>query len=942
MQIDFRIHYHTQWGQQLYIVGSIPELGAWDIEQAKPLQYTYDGHWRASLFLHDLPADVEYIYILKDENLGETQQEWGSPRRLSLALQSPRVVLEDTWRAQHHPENVFYSSTFSKALFKADVFHTNPVPFEEGKVKLRLQISAPRIEPGQQLCISGNVEALGNWTREQVVLMGNPRHPLWEVEVLVDPYRALEYKFGLYDTQRQQLIALEDRYNRVLAPDLLMLAGEASTIVVRDEYFEHPQGVWKGAGMAIPVFSLRSEKSLGCGEFKDIKKLADWMEQTGLKMIQVLPINDTMATGTWTDSYPYASISVYALHPMYLNLEALGGLNEFQLTQLAVERQKLNALPEVDYEAVTQFKLSMAREIFDQQYASIGQDAKYHSFLKQHESWLPSYAAFCYLRDKFGTVNFNEWGEYAEFSPSILEQLNMPWTESHRQINFYCFLQYHLDKQLRKAAKYTRKKGIALKGDIPIGIYRYSVDAWVNPQLYHMDGQAGAPPDPFSASGQNWGFPTYNWEEMAKDGYQWWRSRLQQLSRYFDAFRIDHILGFFRIWEIPIEHVQGLMGVFNPVQALRREDFLKAGISFDEKRFCEPYISEELIENTFGDHQNWVKEHFLSPAEAGRYQLQAVFDTQKKIEAFFQQEWAQPETFASESTEEEELGYGLGPTVSLSNETGIFSRMQALSPAERDSLRDGLYDLVSNCVVFRDKNPEVEGYHFRIFTDKTHSFKSLHVDVQEALMPMYYDYFYHSQEAFWEEKALQKLPALKEASEMLICGEDLGMVPERVPSVMRDLNMLSLEIQRMSKNPQTEFLQEEDIPYWSVCSPSTHDMSPIRLWWEEMKTKQRQRFYQNELGFRGRAPKQCEPYIALQMLYQHLEWPSMWAIFPLQDLLAFDEKLRSAYPDKERINIPANPQHYWRYRMHLNLEDLMEAQTFNEYLKDILEETGRI
>jgi 4-alpha-glucanotransferase len=188
---------------------------------------------------------------------------------------------------------------------------------------------------------------------------------------------------------------------------------------------------------------------------------------------------------------------------------------------------------------------------------------------------------------------------------------------------------------------------------------------------------------------------------------------------------------------------------------------------------------------------------------------------------------------------------------------------------------------------------------------------------------------------------MTKLPAIKAATNMLICGEDLGMVPACVPGVMKALDFFSLEIQRMSKNPASEFLQAKDIPYFSVCSPSTHDMSPVRAWWEESDRAQIQRFYQQELQKQGEAPHFCEPFIAEAIMQQHLSWPSMWAIFSIQDILAIDPILRRANPFEERINEPSNPQHYWRYRLHISLEELLQEGSFNQKVRDLLLLAGR-
>ena len=254
--------------------------------------------------------------------------------------------------------------------------------------------------------------------------------------------------------------------------------------------------------------------------------------------------------------------------------------------------------------------------------------------MTKHGFWLKPYALFCYFRDKFKTVDFKKWEIGSRFSKALLRKYTNTKAADFDEIAFYYFLQYYLAEQLKEAATYAREQQLILKGDIPIGIYRHSVDAWTSPELFNMDGQAGAPPDPFSEIGQNWGFPTYNWVEMAKDGYQWWQQRLQQMAHYFDAFRIDHILGFFRIWDIPITQVEGSFGIFNQAIPIQKEEFAARGISFDKERFCTPYIPEHLIYQLFGENTGFVLSTFLQLKSPQFYQFLPQYDTQRKIEVW--------------------------------------------------------------------------------------------------------------------------------------------------------------------------------------------------------------------------------------------------------------------------------------------------------------------
>ncbi len=432
---------------------------------------------------------------------------------------------------------------------------------------------------------------------------------------------------------------------------------------------------WKGAGTAIPVFALRSEDDFGVGEFLDLKKMVDWAVLTGQTFLQLLPVNDTTMFGTLDDSYPYNANSTFALHPQFINLPAAGVPVDKEYLKL---QKQLNSFvkdgrPETDYVSVNREKRRLLRKAFDANWKSLSRTKAYRNFLAANREWLIPYSRFCALRDEFGTPDFSQWGEFAVYDEARLER----WNKSHRsETDFNCFLQFHLDAQFRQVRDYAHSKGVVLKGDLPIGISRTSADAWQFPKLFNMDSQAGAPPDAFSADGQNWGFPTYNWEEMAKDGYAWWKARLRKMSEYFDAFRIDHILGFFRIWQIPVPEKSGLAGYFSPAL---------------------PYSADEL--------RSW--------------------------------------------------GYG--------------NRMDRFI---EDPHRPGWY------------HPRIDA---------------------KDLGDLYIDFFYRRHNEFWKHNAMGKLSALLGSTNMLACGEDLGMIPACVPEVMQRLNILSLEIQRMPKDPAQTF-----------------------------------------------------------------------------------------------------------------------------------------
>ena len=525
----------------------------------------------------------------------------------------------------------------------------------------------------------------------------------------------------------------------------------------------------------------------------------------------------------------------------------------------------------------------------------------YHNYFERNKHWLVPYAAFCYLRDQYGTVDFSKWPAYKKYNATEINKLTDPKSEAFTDIGLHYFIQYQLHIQLQEATTYAHANGIIVKGDIAIGVYRHGADAWQNPELYHLDFQAGAPPDDFAVTGQNWGFPTYNWQHMREDGFAWWKQRFEQMSHYFDAFRIDHILGFFRIWSIPMDAVEGIMGHFVPAIPVHINEFNGKGIWFDHARYTKPFITENVLWQVFGYDNELVKSLFLKHNGNGVYELKTEFSTQRLVEQYF---------------------------TTLDNDS------------HHSKIQQGLYNLISNVILFEEENTNAQQFHFRFGMENTTSFKNLEWNTQQQLRELYLDYFFRRQDDFWMKEAMQKLPALKRVTNMLVCGEDLGLVPACVPDVMKQLGLLSLEIQRMPKDPTKQFFHPNDAPYLSVVTPSTHDMSTIRGWWEEDRERIQQ-FYNADLGQWGTAPVYCEAWINKAIVLQHLYSPAMWSVFQLQDLLGMDEMLRRDNPADERINIPANPKHYWQYRMHISLEELLAAKEFGEELKNNIKVSGR-
>jgi len=899
MNLQFYLRFHTEFGQSLWISGTPEELGMEDPEKAVAMAYLNEEFWHVAITIPKKNWDkngITYKYYLKNKE-NELLGEWGYDKVITLPTKGiEEIQLHDTWNHAGEYENAFFTAPFNNVLLKH--IHSK----DKGKTSKHhthiFKVKAPLLNKHEAICLSGSGKTLGNWLEDDAILLSK-EDGWWSVHIdMPESGFPVAYKYAVFNTKENRLVKYESGDNRLLHSN----APPHRVTIIHDGFVHLPNDTWKGAGVSIPVFSLRSKSSFGVGEFADIKLLVDWAKESGLKLIQILPVNDTIATNTWIDSYPYAAISAFALHPIYINLEKCAGKKYEDLVSPLKKKQKqLNELAEVDYEEVVRLKLAMLRELYDVMGKDCFESDDYEYFFEDNKHWLVPYAAFCYFRDKYATSHFKEWATHSIYSKEDIDKLFSSNSAIRKEINFYCFVQYQLHIQLKDAADYAHKKGVVLKGDIAIGIYRYGCDAWVAPELYDMEAQAGAPPDDFTPIGQNWEFPTYNWKRMQEDGFGWWKQRFEQMSNYFDTFRIDHILGFFRIWSIPTNAVQGIMGHFVPCIPVHYIEFGENGIWFDEPRYCTPFITDDVLNEVFGNLGGKARQTFVVPNDRGGYDLKAGFKTQRDVEAGFAK---------LECTE------------------------------ENQQLKLGLYDLISNVIFFKHEGSRGQEFHFRIDMEKTLSFKYLIPHVQERLKTLYINYFYRRQDEFWKKEAMQKLPRLKEATNMLICGEDLGMVPDCVPEVMKQLGILSLEIQRMPKDPKKEFFYPGEAPYLSVITPSTHDMSTVRGWWEENRERT-QDFYNHVLGQWGDAPYFCESWVNRAIVLQHLYSPAMWSIFMLQDILGMSDALRREDPHTERINNPANPKHFWRYRMHISLEDLIKEKEFNKELEGYVVHSGR-
>lgn len=891
MTVQFNIEYKAMFGEQI-VVNIQTEEG----ELKLPLETTDGERWACDWCVESPEKSYTYYYSVEREGRAVKTEWLMIKHQLEVnAKKAAAYTLYDHWKTM--PEDAFlYSSAFTDCINHQVPQVMKP---ETGSKIVRLIVRAPQLRDGERLGVLGADKALGAWDVQKILPMTQHTYNEWVADIDATHLEGshLEFKFVAFRNAKNELL-WENSMNRTVdLPE--MEAGELVSYELDQASFALYNR--KLAGTQVPVFSLRTRKSAGIGDFGDLKTMIDFVASTGQKVLQLLPINDTTITHTWTDSYPYSCISVFAIHPQYADLHALPELKDAKARAEAEKtRAELNALDKIDYEKVNDFKINYLRQIFNQEGGKMMKTAEYKAFFQDTELWLVPYAQYSYLRDKNGTADFNQWPDHQVWDEAERKALADPKTAAYKNVAFFYFVQFVLDRQMQEAHEHAKTKGVILKGDIPIGVNRNGCDVWTEPKYFNLNGQAGAPPDDFSANGQNWGFPTYNWFEMLKDGCQWWNRRFKNMARYFDAYRIDHVLGFFRIWEIPVHSVHGLLGQFAPALAMSREEIESYGLHFQEDRFTRPFITDWVLDRVFHERAGEVKEKYLDRLDDERYQMKPEVDTQRKVEALF-----------ADATDEKELW-----------------------------LRDGLYALISDVLFVRDHtNPGV--FHPRISAQLDFIYESLYDNDKAAFNRLYNDYFYRRNNQFWYQEAMKKLPKLVQATRMLVCAEDLGMVPDCVPWVMDELKILSLELQSMPKDPSVKFGHLSRNPYRSVCTISSHDMPTLRMWWDE-NVQRTQEYYNTMLYRQGPAPHPLPGWLASDIISRHLTSPSMLCILSIQDWLATDEALRLPDADAERINIPANPKHYWRYRMHLNIEDLAADKRFVQSITEMISQSGRV
>jgi 4-alpha-glucanotransferase len=642
-------------------------------------------------------------------------------------------------------------------------------------------------------------------------------------------------------------------------------------------------------GISVPVAALRSRESCGVGEFADLPLLAQWCHGVGLDLIQVLPVNDT-----GTDSSPYSALSAFALHPLYLHLQTMpgaeahaGAIDRFMADTARREAGSKGRFP---YRTVLEFKLTLVERIYADNASPIGAEPAFAHWRKENP-WVVPYAVFTALRRQNNAAAWSSWPFMANPGAQEIQD----WWDTHAaECMPPAWIQFLLEGQLRTASLSLQDMGVYLEGDMPILMSPESADVWARRGYFDLGARAGAPPDMFSPDGQNWGFPVYNWDTLARDGYAWWKDRLRQAGKFFHAFRIDHVLGFFRIWRIPRGELSGLLGRFSPSAGMTTEDL--TGLGFDQARIrwlSVPHTGGRELSTALGADASRVAALYLKRVGTeDLYNLREEVDGERAIAAL-------------------------------------------VEPRE---VKDCLRSLHVNRTLMEDKGEYFPAWYM----EQKKGYQSLAGSEQEALRRLAGQRRRESEED-WERRGRDLLRMLQSATDMLVCAEDLGDVPRCVPRVLAELGILGLRIERWSREydaappgSPAPFIPPSRLPRLSVCTPSVHDTSTLRGWWEEDRAERE--LYHGSLATEGSCPERMTRELLEKILAHCCDAASVLAMFQVQDILDLDEGLWSAHPSADRINVPGTLNDWnWTWRLPAPIEELSSREQLCHTVRSLVE-----
>ncbi|MDR1126690.1 MAG: 4-alpha-glucanotransferase [Treponema sp.] len=655
-------------------------------------------------------------------------------------------------------------------------------------------------------------------------------------------------------------------------------------------------------GVVVPIGALRGEKSLGVGEFPDLKEFASLAKDMGIGLIQLLPVNDT-----GFESSPYSALSAFALHPLYVRIGdipvAASYSKKIKETFASEEKQ-----PRFSHQRILRAKLGLLKEIYATNEESIIKSAEGGELAKwiEENPWVKSYAVFRRLKEVNEQKSWKEWEP--KYQQVTKEQIEAFWSDESLRADhiFWVWIQEALDTQFAQAAQAVADAGIILEGDLPILINDDSCDVWAYPEYFHINLSAGAPPDMYSPNGQNWGFPVYNWQKLAKDDYEWWKNRLKAAGKYYKAYRIDHVLGFFRIWASAQKDLSSssLMGRFIPYKPITRKDLELLGFDGGQIRWLScPHIPTSEV---------WRSLEGLKDAD-GNIDYETIRQSAEKVF-----------TSCLQRINNEELWWF------TDNIKG-----------EKDIVAKNLHPFAQDYLIWAWRNRTLQEYEKNKYSPlwfyrDTRAYNSLS-DEQKDKLDVLIERQNVASEKAWETQGRKLLTMLKESASMLPCAEDLGEVPDCVPKTLGKLQILGLRVIRWAREWDEEgspFIPLEDYPELSVCTVAVHDSSTAREWWDN---EVEQDVFSAFLG-KPALPPVYNPGIAKIVLKKAASATSVFRVFQIQDILHLSQRYYAPDPKLERINVPGSVNEFnWTYRLPASITEIAKDEELIHAVRELAE-----
>ena len=636
-------------------------------------------------------------------------------------------------------------------------------------------------------------------------------------------------------------------------------------------------------GTVVPVGALRGSKPGAVGEFPDLAEFALMCKKMKIGLIQLLPVNDT-----GYESSPYFSLTAFALHPLYVRIGDLPEAADF-MDKIAIINQKYAGEARFPYLKILRAKMDLLREIYAAHESEIAQKAADNGSLAQwigQNPWVKQYAVYRRLKEANSEKSWKEWTEHREVTPDGISAF---WNDGQYRGKhlFWVWLQEALDRQFSAAAKAIADEGIMLEGDLPILMNDDSCDVWAHPEIFIQDLSAGAPPDMYSPEGQNWGFPLYNWDAQERNNYAWWKQRLAVAGKYYQAYRIDHVLGFFRIWSSSRSDISSALGRYIPYTPLTNSDLRKQG--YDKSRIrwvSQPHIPTNELMDAF--RANWgkpFKESDIATAAKKVFSKALVRIGNEEL-------WL----FRKKITGEKDI------------------EKLKLHPSIRPYLMRAWHDRIF-----------IEYKRGKFFPSwYLHNSRAYHSlsDSEKSSLELLLKKRMAKSEKTWETQGKKLLSILAESSPMLPCAEDLGAVPPCVPKVLTKLKILGLRVVRWHRRWDTDkqpYIPFDEYPELSVCTPAVHDSSTVREWWE---SEADQELFSGFIGFPS-LPRIYNPGTAKIILNKIASARSRFRVFQIQDLLHLSNKWYAQNPADERINVPGtNNEFNWTYRLPASVGEI--------------------